>query len=99
MPDSDGALTYGEPFALAERVYVQQGTFVISRSLDASIDEYVGAQTDAENRIEKFELPKSEVRDEAMRALYQMNMTAATLFPGIDGLARSMSAELEYKWW
>ena len=27
-----------------------------------------------------------------------MNITSATLFPGLDGLARSLSYELEYNW-
>lgn len=31
-----------------------------------------------------------------MRALYSMNMTNATLFPDLDGLARSLAYELEF---
>jgi hypothetical protein len=27
-----------------------------------------------------------------------MNITQATLFPGLDGLARSMAYEFEYSW-
>jgi hypothetical protein len=33
-----------------------------------------------------------------MRDLYKMNITHATLFPDIDGLARSLAFELEYHW-
>ena len=33
-----------------------------------------------------------------MRALYRMNVTYATLFPDLDGLARSVSYELEAIW-
>jgi len=37
----------------------------------------------------KIILPK-EIRDSAMKNLYKMNITAATLFPGLDGFAKSM---------
>jgi len=37
----------------------------------------------------KIILPK-EIRHEAIKSLYKMNITAATLFPGLDGFARSM---------
>jgi hypothetical protein len=33
-----------------------------------------------------------------MRALYRMNLTNATLFPDLDGLARSIGVELELNW-
>jgi len=38
------------------------------------------------------------MRAEAMHALYRMNVTYATLFPGLDGLARSVGYELEAIW-
>lgn len=47
--------------------------------------------------MRKFILP-AQVREEALRALYRMNITAATLFPGLDGLARSIGYELEMVW-
>ncbi len=33
-----------------------------------------------------------------MRSLHAANVTNATLFPGLDGLAKSMAYELEYHW-
>jgi hypothetical protein len=33
-----------------------------------------------------------------MHELYRMNITQATLFPDLDGLARSLAYELEYHW-
>ena len=33
-----------------------------------------------------------------MRELYNMNISNATLFPGLDGLARSLAYELEFHW-
>jgi hypothetical protein len=33
-----------------------------------------------------------------MQELYGMNITQATLFPDLDGLARSLAYELEFHW-
>jgi hypothetical protein len=33
-----------------------------------------------------------------MAALYRMNVSNATLFPGLDGTARSLAYELEQHW-
>jgi hypothetical protein len=33
-----------------------------------------------------------------MRELYRMNITYATLFPDLDGLAKSLAYELEFHW-
>jgi hypothetical protein len=38
------------------------------------------------------------IREEAMRALYRMNITYATLFPDLDGMAKSLAYELEVLW-
>jgi hypothetical protein len=47
--------------------------------------------------LAKFVLANS-VREQGMRELYRMNITFATLFPDLDGLARSMGYELEFHW-
>ena len=46
----------------------------------------------------KFLLPVDKLRDKGMRELYRMNITQATLFPDLDGLARSLAYELEFHW-
>ena len=48
--------------------------------------------------VVKFELDTAALRAEAMRSLYAMNITYATLFPDLQGLARSMAYELEFHW-
>lgn len=40
----------------------------------------------------------AKIRDTALRELYRMNISYATLFPGLDGLSQSMRQELEYTW-
>jgi hypothetical protein len=51
-----------------------------------------------EKNIVKFVLKSSKIREQAMESLYYMNITYATLFPGLDGLARSLAYELEFHW-
>lgn len=46
-------------------------------------------------RVVKIILPRT-IHDEAMRDLISMNMTANTLFPGLDGFARSLHRHLRY---
>ena len=46
----------------------------------------------------KLVLPVDKIRDLAMRTLYRMNITNASLFPDLDGLARSIAYELELEW-
>jgi hypothetical protein len=46
----------------------------------------------------KFILPAAKIRETGLRELYRMNITYATLFPDLDGLARSLGYELEFHW-
>ena len=62
------------------------------------VEEILARYPEPENMIAKFVLPAGEVRDTALRELYRMNITYATLFPDLDGLARSMGYELEFHW-
>lgn len=91
-------LWYGEPSEMDSRLVAQSGLFVLpgvlDRPLDAILDASYGG---SEDLLIQFVLPL-ETRDEAMRALYRMNVTYATLFPDLDGLARSVSYELEAIW-
>lgn len=48
--------------------------------------------------IVKFILATELMRQEAMAELYAMNINNASLFPGLDGLARSLAYELEHHW-
>ncbi len=88
---------YGEPSEMDSRLVAQSGLFVVpgvlDKPLDAILDHYGGSDT----LLTKFVLPL-EMRATAMRALYRMNVTYATLFPDLDGLARSVSYELEAIW-
>ena len=75
-----------------QRLIAQSGTFAMPGVLNISIDQLVKSK-----HVVKIIINKS-ARVEAMRALYAMNISEATLFPGLDGLSRSLAFELECHW-
>ena len=86
----------GEPHTMNRRLIAQSGTFLVPGVLDVPVEEILGDR-DQENIVAKLVLAAS-VREQGMRELYRMNITYATLFPDLDGLARSMGYELEFHW-
>ena len=88
---------FGEPSEMDSRLVAQSGLFVVPGVLDQPLDAILASYGGSEGRLIKFVLPL-EMRNDAMRALYRMNVTYATLFPDLDGLARSVSYELEAIW-
>jgi hypothetical protein len=91
-------VTSGEPFVMNKRLLAQSGTFVVPGVLDSPVEEILAGYPEEGRMVAKFILKTHSLRDEAMLALYTMNVTNATLFPDLDGLARSMAYELEYNW-
>jgi hypothetical protein len=87
----------GEPYAMNRRLIAQSGTFVVPGILDESIEDILRDYPNPKNTLIKFVLPH-KIRDKGMRELYRMNITMATLFPDLDGLARSLAYELEFHW-
>ena len=88
----------GEPTEMDSRLVAQSGTFVIPGVLDKSIDEILRAYDTGKPLLKKCILPAHKIRPDAMRFLYRANITNATLFPDLDGLAKSMALELEINW-
>jgi hypothetical protein len=86
----------GEPHTMNRRLIAQSGTFAVPGVLDQPIEEVLDA-ADEENVLAKIILT-NPVREVGMRELYRMNITYATLFPDLDGLARSLRYELEFHW-
>jgi hypothetical protein len=86
-----------DPEMMNHRLVAQQGTFLIPGRLDQSVDKLLAAYREGDGLIAKLRLDPA-VRSEGMRELLNMNITDATLFPGLDGLARSMSYEIEFHW-
>ncbi len=86
----------GEPHTMNRRLIAQSGTFAVPSVLNVPIERMVN-DGDPENILAKIILP-NPVRETGMRELYRMNITYATLFPDMEGLAKSMGYELEFHW-
>jgi len=84
----------GEPVLMNQRMTTQAGTFVIpTMRVDAPVESIIPRSS-----VFKLKLVTKSLRRQTMDRLYNMNINNATLFPGIDGLARSLAFELEFEW-
>jgi hypothetical protein len=84
----------GEPILMNQRMTTQAGTFVIPTvRIDVPLDQIVPSSS-----VFKLTLTTKSLRRETMDRLFNMNINNATLFPGIDGLARSLAFGLEFEW-
>jgi hypothetical protein len=90
-------LWFGEPAEMDDRLVAQSGTFVLPGVVDKSLQAILDGYESNEELLHKIVLPAS-MRVDAMKWLYRMNITNASLFPGLDGLARSIAVELEMVW-
>src|SRR5436190_5659574 len=88
----------GEPYAMNRRLIAQSGTFLVPAMLNKSIEEILNEYPNPKDTLIKFIVPADKIREKGMRELYRMNITQATLFPDLDGLARSLAYELEFHW-
>lgn len=91
-------LWVGEPQVMNRRLIAQSGTFAIPGILTQPMEEILSGYPDPANTLVKFTLPSDKIRKRGLRELYRMNITHATLFPDLDGLARSLAYELEFHW-
>jgi hypothetical protein len=97
LQNDNQVIWIGEPTEMDKRLVAQSGTMVVPGVLDKSLNEILDQYPSQGTLIKKIVLPR-HMRDEAMKALYRMNITNATLFPDLDGLARSMRMEMEVVW-
>jgi hypothetical protein len=98
LPGTQSIVWLGEPYAMNRRLIAQSGTFIVPGVLDEPIEHILQNYPNPKQTLIKFLLPVDKVRDTGMRELYRMNITQATLFPDLDGLARSLAYELEFHW-
>jgi hypothetical protein len=88
---------FGEPVEMDRRLVAQSGLLVVPGLLDVALDGLLAAYESGEPLIERAVL-HPRLRSEGMHALYRMNITQATLFPDLEGLARSIAQELDEIW-
>lgn len=79
------------PFRLNERLTLQKGLFLAPGTVSVPFGEnfFSLAGSDSGANVTIFVLPRAEAPNLA-RELWNMNLTDATLFPGLDGFARSL---------
>lgn len=97
---ASGALIFPlNPYRLNERLRLHQGIFLAASDLEQpfqrNLEAVMAAVDDSEAMFKKFvfEMDGSELKHALMR-LRRMNITAETLFPGIDGFARSLNQKI-----
>jgi len=98
LPGTEPFVVTGEPQIMNRRLTIQSGTFAVPGILDEPLESILLDYPEGEDLIVKIELETSKIRQEAMRDLYQSNIREVTLFPGLDGFARSLAYELEFHW-
>ncbi len=85
------------PYRLNERLIIQQGVFLCPGDITRPFEENLLAIpgiVDSGNSL-KILLPRM-VLSEAFQSLHRMNIGYATLFPGIDGFARSLRNRFDF---
>lgn len=79
-----------EPLNINQRYHLQQSIFVCQGNAHKPLLEQLGfLQGSAEKAITKITIPINQKKT-AIRDLIKMNITRATLFPGLDGFAQSL---------
>jgi len=98
LSNRDRWVVVGEPYHLNRRLIAQSGTFVLPCDNGEPVESLIASMPGGLDAIKKIVLSTKNLRETAVRKLYTMNLTHATLFPDLDGLARSMDWELEMDW-
>jgi len=81
------------PKRLSERLSVQQGSFLVPRSVDMSFMDNLKALGSPKAHVTKI-LISAEQRGRALAEMRLMNITRASLFPGLEGYAQSLRTAL-----
>ncbi len=88
-------VVWDSPFVMNQRLIAQSGSFLVPSTLAEPVEDILSGYPNPKDVLVKFILETGKFRETAMSELYNMNITYYTLFPGLDGLARSMGYELE----
>lgn len=83
-----------EPKQTNERLVAQQGAFLVPSNNYEKIERIISLYRPDKPLAKKFIIP-AKLRLEGLKKLRRMNITAASLFPGLDGFCRSLSDQTE----
>lgn len=92
--EADSVIAPIEPFTMSERLTIQQGLFLCSTTLywpfEMTLKHMLEAPPEGKPEMQLLVIwPKARL--DLLRELRRMNISHATLFPGLDGFARSLS--------
>ncbi len=106
--DDEANVILVEPFKMNERISIQQGTFLFPINLYKPFEENICTSLVGVKNFEDFEKPDTnkyalikiiipkQLHTKIAYWLSTMNITAATLFPGLEGFARSQITHIKY---
>ena len=83
-----------EPKQTNERLVAQQGAFLVPSNNYETFNQIVNVYETDVPLVKKFVIP-AHLRLEGVKRLRSMNITAASLFPGLDGFCRSLKDQVE----
>ncbi|HEX2226579.1 MAG TPA: FRG domain-containing protein [Candidatus Binatia bacterium] len=98
--EADPPITFASivnPYRLHQRLVLQQGVFLCPGNIRQTFEENLLALPGVlhPGNLRKILLPH-DVLSDAFRSLRAMNITHATLFPGVDGFARSLRHRIDF---
>jgi hypothetical protein len=94
-----------EPIRMNERLTLQQGLFLCSNrlydgfypALKETLGDILGQEYETPQPPLRKLVIKPEARSNLLRELERTNISYATLFPGLDGFARSLSTHMQMR--
>jgi len=96
-PPGVNVVCFMNPFHLNHRLRTQKGIFLVPGNIESTFMENLTAMQGHEKRrnVMKFVIPKdAKLRREIQRGLASANISRTSLFPGLDGFARSLGSHL-----
>lgn len=85
------------PFRLSERATIQQGAHLMPGDISLPFEDNLNAQDREFDNLTRIEIRTDPaIRKEFLVNLHRMNISRATLFPGLQGLAESLNTRLAH---
>ena len=85
------------PMRMNRRLVLQQGVFLVPGQLCAPFMDNLNAMPDSESNVHEIAFSSELVfKQDVIRQLLAMNISSSTLFPGLDGFARTLTALIPF---
>ena len=86
-------------YTKTQRMIAQQGSFTICKNITGDHGKIIGGSLDGMERANQVLIIPKGKKQELLRKLEIMNITASSLFPGLDGLGRSTGELVAMESW